>query len=108
MTFSQDLAAVFAETEATAPVQLVRTGATARGFVDVGVEIQSGDITIAGASDVLHLLRAALPGVRMDDQVRIGSVGAAAVAEDDPLYVVRGPVSMNDDGAFNHLAIVEV
>lgn len=108
MTFSDDLAAVFAESEATVPVQLVRTGATARAFVDRGVEIATEDLQVAGASTVMHTIAGGLPGVVMDDQVRIGQLGAAAVAGSDPLYLVRGPVTSLDDGAFDHLAIVEV
>lgn len=109
MTLAQDLAAAFAETELTVPVQLVGTGALARGFFDVGLTMVS-EVGLDDASDgqVLHLMRGALGSVKVEDQIRIGALGATAVSLSDPLYVFRLPATAQDDGAFDHLLVVPV
>lgn len=107
--FSQDLAAVFAERECTVPVQIVRTGAVTRAFFDCGVETINSEheVSLAANMYVLHVLCGALPGLNVDDDIRVGALGAAAVVPADPKYLFRGPVTMQDDGAFDHLAVVK-
>lgn len=108
MTVASDLAAAFAETELSVPVLMVRTGTVTRGFLDRGVAIANGaGVEAEHASDVLHIIKGSLAGHKTDDELRIGAEDADAIADADPLFVIRGAAAVRDDGTMEHLVVAE-
>jgi len=106
VSVASDLDAAFAEISLTVPVLLVRTGATTRGFLDRGVAVaQLSGIEAERGTDVLHIKKGSLAGIRTDDELRIGETGAEAIVGTEPLFVHHGAAAMQDDGAFDHLMI---
>ncbi len=109
MSYADDLAFAFLESDLTVLVRFVRTGAVVRGFLDSGVEIVGADhLDVAESTTLLHVMHGALAGLVVDEQVQIGQLGAVSVTGADPFYKYRGPVTLQDDGALDHLALVEV